>query len=85
LEHPTVKPSYPPSWMSPSWFCQRCIKRLQFTSVQEVKESVHAWLANQTTDFFLGVYSSLSTVGLSISKNRGDIWKMVLSHIFCCC
>jgi hypothetical protein len=28
--------------------------------------------------FFFGVYSSLSTVGLSILKNRGAVWKMVL-------
>ena len=57
---------------------------LQFTSVQEVKESVPACLAIQPKIFFYGVYSSLSAVGLTILKNRGAVWKKVLSHIFCC-
>ena len=30
--------------MPAPWICQRCFRRLQFSSVQEMKESVNAWL-----------------------------------------
>ena len=84
LAHPPYNPDFAPSDYHLFGPLKEALRGRRFTSEQELKEAVHAWLAAQPKCFFLRAKRSLCNDGRSVLKSKGIMLKndVILSFLF---
>ena len=85
LAHPPYSPDLVPSTVDfvdchLFGLLKEALRSRRFTSVQELKEAVHAWLANQPKTFFFseGIKKFVQRWKKCTEKQGDYVWKMML-------